>query len=151
MIHAEFGHWDAVTGKLICLKCQCLLDCLSNSLTERPPCRSRVFVSLSHSMLWPSSAEKRNDCLSQQAKLSVQMSRPTSHFRRPINGTERRGVIDNDIEIDCLNPLPHRVPQVPKQTVDQYIFMHFSTREKKERERGRETETEAWQELPIDK
>lgn len=35
---------------------------------------------------------------------------------------EQRDVIDNDIEIDCLNPFPQF--KVPKQIV--YIYMQFS-------------------------
>ncbi|KAK3513246.1 hypothetical protein QTP70_009713 [Hemibagrus guttatus] len=75
-------------------------------------------------MLWTSSAEKRNDWLSQRAKLSVQISRPTSQSHRPINSTEQHGVIDNDIEIDCLNPLNHRVPKSPNRS---YISTYSCT------------------------
>ncbi|TSP09128.1 hypothetical protein Baya_10750 [Bagarius yarrelli] len=74
----------------------------------------------------PSSAEKRNDRLSQQAKLSVQISRPASQSFRPIDSTERRGVIDNDIEIDCLNPLlvEFLSPQTDSTSVHIHALQH---------------------------
>lgn len=61
-------------------------------------------------------------------------SLPTSLFPRRIDAAKKRDVIDNDIEIDCLNPLPQF--KVPKQI----IYIHAI-----------QCRDGSWQELPIDK
>lgn len=74
--------------------------------------------------------------LASLGRLSVENLHSNFFISPPNQCGEQRDVIDNDIEIDCLNPFPQF--KVPKQIV--CIYIHAIQR----RDR-------TWQELPIDK